>query len=102
MPTPPRAVDPGARFRRKYGLRTDRSTAAAVRGGLESGYPDCCILFFVVVWSMLDEPGRDRYRAFIDRLAPAGPGYIPCPRCLLEGNLVRPMACGGDACPPAG
>jgi hypothetical protein len=68
------AADPAGRFLRKYGLPADRGTAADVRRGLESGYPDCCVLFFVTAWSVLGERARDRYRGLIGRLAPAGPG----------------------------
>jgi hypothetical protein len=106
MPVPrkgARTSQPGrtaaGRFLRKYGLPGDRHTVASVRCGLHSSFPDCCILFFVQFWSPPLGGGatarRDNYFGLMKQLGAERAGYIPCPSCLVERNLVavKPCAC---------
>jgi hypothetical protein len=76
----------------------------AIECGLHSGYPRCCIHFFVEVWMPFclwgqvrfpgqDEEWRDGYRARMRAAGAGGPPYIACPRCLLGENFVTPKSC---------
>jgi hypothetical protein len=77
----------------------DPTTAHLVACGLHSGFPTCCIVFFVKFWWPMmegdgDPDGIARYRAMMKSMGMVeGPGYIPCPRCLLERNFVGVRRC---------
>ena len=69
------------------------ATEEGVRLGLENGYPECCIVFFVTSWlprvlAFLDAEATaetDALMAEHSRLLLAIPpeiGHIPCPDCL--------------------
>jgi hypothetical protein len=64
--------------------------------GLHSGFPKCCILFFVKVWRSCRPTPPQSYYSTMQALGVEPPGYIPCPTCLLAGNIVpvKPCACG--------
>jgi hypothetical protein len=65
--------------------------------GLHSGIPKCCVLFFVKVWRhWMDEREGVLMNSYWSTQRVLGinqPGYIPCPACLLAGNLVPIKEC---------
>lgn len=77
-----------------------------LRMGKCSGFPNCCILWYVTGWSLLfGDKGKDlcsksawRAKAILRYHEKAGAsGYVPCPLCLLSGARVRVRYCT-DAC----
>lgn len=110
MPT--KKVDPTyVEFARTIGEDpTDPMIVWLIEEGFESGFPPCCIAYYVKVWSRicwtLDFDEKDSlefdYRAlplleahgqYVDWLRqqcpPKGPHYIPCPACLLKKSFVE-------------
>jgi hypothetical protein len=81
-----------------------RSLAAVereiVREGLDEGYPECCVLWFVLVWfPLIASVDHDRepgcmcpheftawlvWTSYADLMRDLHPGYVPCPACLLR------------------
>ncbi len=45
--------------------------------GIKSGYKECCIFFFMNVWSGFDKEIKQNWTS-------TGEGYIPCPDCLAR------------------
>ena len=82
-------------FLKRIGYQlTDDIAFGMVEGGLESGFPPCCVAFFVLLWRHavlapcrhLDEELTGDYRKLLDKARAQGrlePGYVPCPACLL-------------------
>ena len=72
-------------------LRQDRGP---ISDGLQSGFPHCCIAFFVLIWSRavlqgqdVDEAVTSGYRRLLNVARDTGRlevGYVPCPACLLK------------------
>jgi hypothetical protein len=59
-----------------------------IRCGLHSGFPRCCIRFFLGPWArMLDVAERRRYLDVCDA------GYVRCPDCIASGRRVQVLAC---------
>jgi hypothetical protein len=70
--------------------------------GLHSGFPKCCIAFFVKVWwpwlLAIDQlstrarasamPAFNTYQKWNGQ-----PGYVPCPRCAIEKSFVKVIPC---------
>jgi hypothetical protein len=81
------------RFIKKYDLPPGPQVIQEVHCGLHSGFPDCCILFFVTFWASAPDAVRDFYADLVSNLAVKRPGYIPCPRCLLGGDFVEVKRC---------
>lgn len=83
---------------RKIEGAPSESTFITVECGLHSGFPPCCIEFFVTTWRPLalarldsNHPGLaavDEYRQLLGHN-----GYIPCPSCLQEKRAVRVKHC---------
>jgi hypothetical protein len=100
----PRAT---ARFLRKYGLRPSWANIHTVHCGQHSGIPDCCILFYLTCWRRLagdEEDGiPNGYRTLVEHLGKSqDAGYIPCPACLIAGNMVQVRRCNFPALVMAG
>lgn len=81
---------------------TDRVAMRMIECGLHSGFPTCCVAFFVRVWWpwMLAIDGlstRRRADAFVasDDYAKwtTRPGYVACPKCVVDQNFVEVKAC---------
>jgi hypothetical protein len=76
---------------------TDTVTINRVECGLHSGFPLCCIVFFVKLWGpvVMDTDDRWFYVSYHAMLAQLGvsAGYIPCPRCALERSIVEVRPC---------
>jgi len=62
--------------------------------GRHSGFPDCCVRFFVIRWITKDTDSKfsKDYRAKLNRLK-KHPGYIPCPKCLKNKTFVKVKKC---------
>lgn len=78
---------------------------SAIRCGTHSGFPLCCIKFFIAekLW-MTDEQSQIYYCRMQERSQEIGGkwwGYIPCPDCLAKGNMVEVLPCpNGKMCHP--
>lgn len=69
-----------------------------IRCGLHSGFPPCCVSYFVNVWvpngGTVAGMGRTMaVRAHARALQRARVGYIPCPSCLAQRRIVRVRSC---------
>lgn len=103
---------------RRFGeTAPDDATIHSVDCGIHSGFAPCCIAFFVKVWSrwMRMTASLHAHGETLDqRLARSNPaqaealhamqsylrvvnddgvGYVPCPRCALDGDFVEPRPC---------
>lgn len=58
-----------------------------------SGFPPCCIRFFIEQWQNMPDEPRNEYMSKIE-----GIGYIPCPDCLAKQNFVEPKDCEEANC----
>jgi hypothetical protein len=76
-------------------LGVELDDAAALRRameGLEGGLPKCCIAFALIYGRAIDAGREDLvagYRSWMNRSGAGQLGYVPCPRCLVEGSCVR-------------
>ena len=64
--------------------------------GLHSGFPPCCVIFYITKkrWMAVEE--NDRYMAKISRREKSLKrriNYVPCPECLRAGRIVRCKPC---------
>jgi hypothetical protein len=61
--------------------------------GRHSGFPDCCIKFYVTqwIWHDIDSKFRSDYFKRLDKVN--APGYIPCPKCLKTQNFIEVKRC---------
>lgn len=82
--------------------------------GLHSGFPPCCIQFYVTVWLWVPKTRKSKffreYWEKMDRNHKHGKtrssydketyiGYIPCPSCLNKKNFIKVKRCPkGSAC----
>jgi hypothetical protein len=69
-------------------------TAALRRAseGLQGGVPKCCIAFGLFYGRAVDAGRQDlvaRYRTWMNGSGVGQLGYVPCPRCLIEGSCVE-------------
>jgi hypothetical protein len=74
-----------------------------VECGLHSGFPVCCIEFFVkAYWPIMTSgsPRRstarramERYRMSLRNNDNVTPGWVPCPRCLQDRRVIRVRDC---------
>ena len=62
--------------------------------GRHSGFPDCCIRFYVTKWITKDTDSKfsKTYRSKLNRLK-NHPGYIPCPKCLKNRTFIKVIKC---------
>lgn len=70
-----------------------------LRCGLYSGFPICCIRFYIESWSRYypNEEKRTAYWKLIDKTIRVKKfkifGRIPCPECLIKGFPIKPKPC---------
>lgn len=64
-----------------------------VECGLHSGIPECCILFFVRVWSGMSRWHREAYWWTEEDMGVERPGRILCPACVVERRMVELKEC---------
>jgi len=69
--------------------------------GFHSGFPPCCIHFFIFKWwpnilskrmRILSKRMREHWKA-IRRVRKYDIQYIPCPQCLKDRNIVEVKKC---------
>jgi len=66
--------------------------------GTHSGFPPCCIAWFIMVKRTM-QPGSRAWRAYERALLRAAParrgkvGYAPCPACVAARRFVRVASC---------
>lgn len=70
--------------------RVTESSSDAARGRC-SGIPECCIAFFIEVWS--DSLSHTQAGTELLSSLPRAVQYIPCPICLELENFVQIRAC---------
>src|SRR4051812_36420967 len=64
--------------------------------GLHSGFPRCCIAFFVKVWWRVSDDNWkliDSYRKMQQQFGVLESGYVMCPSCVLNKNVVEVKNC---------
>lgn len=72
-------------------LDPDDSTIRLVERGLHSGFPPCCVTFFVQIWcALMSDYQRVLRRVRADH---ARVSYIPCPDCVLSKKFVTMKKC---------
>ena len=97
----------------------DMDSVRVVECGLHSGFPLCCIMFYAKIWrpwvvtlpSVCEEGDFDlvKMHRILRRIDPAlelasvrqwayvkqcgEVGYIRCPACVLNGNVVKVQRC---------
>lgn len=80
-------------------LAPDRETYAgeyAWKFGRHTGIPDCCIEWWTTVWwHYLPDEMEARNRR-VKLILGKNPGYIPCPTCLEQLNIIKPHWCGRE------
>jgi len=59
--------------------------------GLHSGFPPCCVKFFVTKW--IWNVGSKNSNKYFEKIVLAGPWYIPCPKCLKNKTFVPVKEC---------
>lgn len=64
------------------------SDVAAIRCGLHSGFPRCCIRFFIGPGTQMSDADRATYFE-----TTPGVGYMPCPACVASGTFVKVKPC---------
>lgn len=82
-----------------------RTTPQDIRCGIHSGFPYCCIAFFIVPWKLISLLGRDHcsnnilWSAYWTLKLLAGElyyneaRYIQCPICMIRGKFIRAKDC---------
>src|ERR1035437_2872856 len=69
---------------------------STIECGIHSGYPPCCIKFYITqkIW-MPEEQNSEYIKKIIKRSNDLEKsfGYIPCPACLESGNDVKLLPC---------
>lgn len=63
--------------------------------GLNSGYPPCCVAFYVN--GLLNFTAR-QHKNYRKKLRANPFGYIPCPDCLEKLNKVKGKVCPENEC----
>lgn len=75
--------------------------------GKHSGFPLCCILWYLTVWKLIEKLPHKEVK-LDDNLVwtVSGPtvwyientgwGYIPCPLCIVRKNKVEVLSCDCD------
>jgi hypothetical protein len=92
---------------RELAIRIDADPASPavarmIECGLHSGFPACCVAFFVKIWwpwaTTIDALSVRRradaliaYDSYQQWTKQAG--YVPCPRCALERKFVEVLPC---------
>jgi hypothetical protein len=80
----------------------DRDAMGMIECGLHSGLPRCCVAFFVKVWwpywlaidGLSSRARTDAHAAFAAyQRWTTRPGYVPCPRCVVDENFVEVLPC---------
>ncbi len=69
-------------------MGTGQSWIGDVRCGLHSGFPRCCIRFFIGTWVRMSEDERGPH---LDSDPEAG--YVRCPACVASGHRVQVKPC---------
>lgn len=96
-----------ALLRRLGGISLDDATIRMVDCGLHSGFPACCVVFFVEVWwpanaiqqsrharRSLRKQARAATDNYRDVFFPLGVDYVPCPSCARARTFVSSRPCG--------
>lgn len=67
--------------------------------GKHSGFPSCCIIFFVTKWVWVCHYKNNKfYKAYWTKMQALKnrPEYIPCPKCLRNRTFVKLKSCPAD------
>lgn len=84
------------RFKKLQGQSKDKLTLALIpyeiHCGFHSGFPECCIKFWVTKWTWAD-PDSSFKKKHWKLLRKHDVGYIPCPKCLRNKTFVDVKPC---------
>jgi hypothetical protein len=73
-----------------------------VKCGTHSGFPPCCIQYYITVHMWRSDLAMVRYcNKAVNRgieVRNKAPGYIPCPSCLEKGKFIRVRKCPAGHC----
>ena len=64
-----------------------------VECGIHSGFPACCVQFYVTRFAWMKSAKRQSYS---DKVGDCW-GYIPCLECFKKGNVVKVLPCPADS-----
>jgi hypothetical protein len=67
----------------------DEDAFVFVECGLHSGFPPCCIEFFVNTYKPHRLAAAMEHHNLLVQHSDAPRGYIPCPRCLFDRRFVK-------------
>lgn len=73
-------------------LRRLKHLPKTIECGLHSGFPPCCVAFYVTQKMWMDNIEQDAYNKRIYKKNNSY-GYVPCPDCLKSGNKVIVIEC---------
>lgn len=71
--------------------------------GINSGFPPCCIEFYVNTWlPALKDLNKLGFLGYViaESVRSMHCGYIICPECVANNNIVKVKLCNIDECPP--
>ena len=62
--------------------------------GLHSGFPPCCIKFYITkwIWNIRSKYNKEHWKK-IRRVRCAKVHYIPCPKCLKDKTFIKVKRC---------
>lgn len=60
--------------------------------GKHSGFPNCCIIFFITQWAWMSSNKKQPHWDKMNKLR-NHPGYIPCPKCLRNRDFIKVKLC---------
>jgi hypothetical protein len=75
--------------------KTDRhlnNIAYMIECGKHSGFPPCCIRFYISQKIWMSDRASQRYSAKVARSG-LGYRYMPCPKCLRQKHVVETLPC---------
>lgn len=61
--------------------------------GRHSGFPDCCVWFFMSQWLPAYLQRTTFFEEYGAKIDEAMPGYVPCPTCLENKTFVEVKRC---------
>lgn len=62
--------------------------------GKHSGFPDCCIRFFITKWIWIwDDQNSKFMKSYRKRLRSINAGYVPCSDCLKKKKFITVKNC---------
>lgn len=80
------------RISNEHLLRRLKHLPKTIECGIHSGFPACCISFYIVRLLLFSKQQVKNYWKKINQSSVSW-GYIPCPDCLATNNMVEVKKC---------